>query len=68
MAPSVCPWWVGYLLTSPIRKWFQDPQQILRPFVTEGMIALDIGPGMGFFTLPMARLVGRRGKVIAVDL
>ena len=32
------------------------------------MTALDVGPGMGFFTLPMARLVGNSGKVIAVDL
>jgi ubiquinone/menaquinone biosynthesis C-methylase UbiE len=32
------------------------------------MRILDIGPGMGFFTLEMARLVGREGKVYAIDL
>jgi ubiquinone/menaquinone biosynthesis C-methylase UbiE len=31
------------------------------------MTVLDVGPGMGFFTLPMARMVGREGKVIAVE-
>ncbi len=32
------------------------------------MIVLEPGPGMGFFTIPMARLVGASGRVIAVDL
>ena len=29
---------------------------------------LEPGPGMGFFTLPLAELVGPQGKVIAVDV
>ena len=29
---------------------------------------LEPGPGMGFFTLPLARMVGPTGRVIAVDL
>jgi len=29
---------------------------------------LEPGPGMGFFTLPLARLVSQFGRVIAVDL
>lgn len=68
MAKHVCPWWIGYLLVSPLRRWFQDPEQILRPLITEGMTVLDIGPGMGFFTVPAARMVGDQGKVIAVDI
>lgn len=32
------------------------------------MTALEPGPGMGFFTIPLARLVGASGRVIAVDL
>ena len=32
------------------------------------MIALEPGPGMGFFTLELARLVGPRGRVIAIDV
>jgi SAM-dependent methyltransferase len=32
------------------------------------MIVLEPGPGMGFFTLELARLVGPRGRVIAVDV
>jgi len=69
MAHSVCPWWIGYLLASPVRRWLgQDPVEILSPYVREGMTVLEPGPGMGFFTLPLARLVGHSGRVIAVDL
>jgi ubiquinone/menaquinone biosynthesis C-methylase UbiE len=64
----VCPWWIGYLLASPLRRLFQDPHTILHPFVSEGMTVLEPGPGMGFFTLELARLVGTKGRVVAVDL
>ncbi len=46
----------------------QDPQAILTPYVREGMTVLEPGPGMGFFTIPLARLVGSSGHVVAVDL
>jgi ubiquinone/menaquinone biosynthesis C-methylase UbiE len=68
MAKHVCPWWIGYLLVSPIRRWFQNPEKILSPYISEGMTVLDIGPGMGFFTIPAARMVGDTGRVIAVDI
>jgi SAM-dependent methyltransferase len=68
MAKHVCPWWLGYLLACPIRRWFQNPEKILSPYITEGMTVLEIGPGMGFFTIPAARMVGAGGKVIAVDV
>ncbi len=45
-----------------------DPAAILRPFVTAGMTVFEPGPGMGFFTLELARLVGPRGRVVAVDV
>ena len=32
------------------------------------MFVLEPGPGMGFFTLELARLVGPAGRVVAVDL
>jgi ubiquinone/menaquinone biosynthesis C-methylase UbiE len=68
MSHRVCPWWLGYLLASPVRKLFQDPARILAPHVREGMTVLEPGPGMGFFTLELARRVGPRGQVVAVDL
>ena len=68
MAHLVCPWWLGYLLASPLRRLTQDPRAILQPFVSPNMTVLEPGPGMGFFALELARLVGPGGRVIAVDL
>lgn len=33
-----------------------------------GMTILEVGPGMGFFSLDVARMVGPRGQVIALDV
>ena len=68
MADHVCPVWVGYLLASPLRKAFQNPKKILGPYVTKGMTFLDIGCAMGFFSLPLAEMVGDQGKVVCVDM
>jgi len=68
MAQHVCPWWIGYLLISPLRRLVQNPRQILAPYVTPGMIALDAGCGMGFFSLDMAGMAGPEGRVVCVDL
>ncbi len=64
----VCPVWVGYFLASPIRALFQNPERILAPHITPGMRVLDVGSAMGFFSLPLARLVRPSGRVICVDL
>lgn len=68
MGHRVCPWWLGYLLASPLRRLMQDPAAIVGPYVREGMTVLEPGPGMGFFTLEMARRVGPSGRVVAVDV
>jgi ubiquinone/menaquinone biosynthesis C-methylase UbiE len=68
MAKHVCPWWVGYLLVSPVRRWLQNPEKILGPYIREGMVVLDVGPAMGFFTIPAAAMVGETGRVIALDV
>jgi len=64
----VCPWWVGYFLASPLRRLRQEPFAILGPWVGEGMRVLEPGSGMGYFSIPLARLVGPSGRVICVDL
>jgi ubiquinone/menaquinone biosynthesis C-methylase UbiE len=68
MGNHICPWWVGYLLVNPLRRIFEKPEKMLEPFVRHGMSVIDYGCGMGFFTIPLARLVGPGGKVIAVDI
>lgn len=67
-AKRVCPWWLGYLLASPLRAWIQSPATILAPHVRSGMTVLEPGPGMGFFTLELARLVGTKGRIVAPEL
>ena len=62
------PWWSGFLLTSPLRRLVHDPHEILSPFVREGMLVLEPGPGRGFFTLELARLVGDTGRVFTSEL
>lgn len=68
MSHKACPFWMGYLLMCPFRRVGQNPDKILGPYVTAGMTILEVGPGMGFFTLPMARMVGPSGKVVCVDV
>lgn len=68
MAERVCPWWIGYLLVNPLRRLGQDPKTILAAYVRPGMVVLDVGCGMGFFSLDMAKMVGAQGKVVCVDL
>jgi len=68
MNDRVCPWWLCYSFDNPLRRLIHDPERILNPYVKTGMTAVDIGCGMGHFTLGLAKLVGPGGKVIAVDL
>jgi SAM-dependent methyltransferase len=65
---GVCPWYLGYLLASPIRRLVENPERLLAPLVRPGMTVLEPGSGMGFFSLPLARLVGPAGRVVCVDL
>jgi ubiquinone/menaquinone biosynthesis C-methylase UbiE len=64
----VCPWWMAWTFDNPLRKLFQDPERILGSLVREGMIVADIGCGMGYFSVAMARMVGPAGRVLSVDL
>lgn len=65
---QICPWWMGYALLIPLRKLGQDPFKILNPYVKTGMMIMDYGSAMGYFSLPMAKMVGDKGKVYCVDI
>ena len=64
----VCPWWLGYFMINPLRRFIHDPAKILSPYIKEGMTVVEPGPGMGFFTLELANKVGASGRVIAVEI
>jgi len=64
----VCPVERAGSLDNRIRRWLQNPRRILAPYVREGMTALDVGCGPGFFSIELAHLVGPAGRVLSVDL
>ncbi len=64
----VCPWFLGPLLCCPLRRLIEKPEVLLGPYVRPGSVVLEPGCGMGYFTLPLARMVGPGGRVICVDL
>ncbi len=64
----VCPAWAGPLLCCPVRRLFEPPETLLGDHVKPGMTVLEPGCGMGYFTLPVARMTGPAGRVVAVDL
>jgi ubiquinone/menaquinone biosynthesis C-methylase UbiE len=68
MTEPLCPAWLSFTLTNVLRRLAHDPVAILGPFLKEGDTAVDVGSGPGFFSVPMARMVGERGLVVAVDI
>ncbi len=65
---EVCTWWHAYSFDNPIRKLLHNPRKVLGAYVEDGMTVMDMGCGMGHFSIGMANLVGESGKVVAVDL
>jgi hypothetical protein len=55
MAERVCPFWVGYILASPVRKLFQNPSKILKPYIKQNMVVLDLGSAMGFLVFQLQK-------------
>jgi len=64
----VCPWWCCYTFDNPLRKLLHNPEAILSPYIRPGCTAIDVGAGMGYFSIPLARLVGPAGHVTAIDI
>ncbi len=64
----VCPRWLCFTFDNAFRKLLQDPYKILQTYIKKGDTVLDIGPGIGYFTIPLAKMVGDSGRVIAVDI
>ncbi|TKJ30848.1 SAM-dependent methyltransferase [bacterium (candidate division B38) B3_B38] len=59
-----CMMWL-YKLADPI--W--NPRRHIKKIpIKEGMVVVDYGCGPGRFTIPAAKLVGRQGRVFAVDI
>jgi ubiquinone/menaquinone biosynthesis C-methylase UbiE len=52
-------------LDSGFRTWLQNPRKVLSPYIEAGMTVLDVGCGPGFFSIDLAQMVGKTGRLIA---
>lgn len=64
----VCPRSLCFTFDNVLRKLIHDPDQIVGAYIKQGDNVLDVGPGMGYFTIPMAKMAGDNGRVIAADI
>jgi ubiquinone/menaquinone biosynthesis C-methylase UbiE len=54
---------------SPERDAWQKPQVVIEALgVQPEQFVADVGAGTGYFTVRLSRVVGRKGRVIAVDV
>lgn len=68
MGTHVCPWWMAYSFDNPLRRLIHNPAKMFKDYVKTGNTALDLGCGMGFFSIGIAKIVGDSGRVISLDL
>ena len=64
----VCPVWIAHTFDNPLRKLIHNPSKMFTEYVKERMTVMDIGCGFGFLSIGLAKIVGKEGKVYAVDL
>jgi len=55
----------SHLWDNPLR--FDDDQAFLRRYLQEGDVCIDSGANVGLLTLTASRLVGKSGRVLAVE-
>ena len=55
-------------LESRLRLLLQPPGRILKGYIYPDMTVLDLGCGTRYFTFEIARLLGKKGKVITADV
>ncbi len=48
-------------------EYSESEVQLMRQFIREGDIVIDVGANIGDLTVPMAGMVGERGRVYAVE-
>ncbi|MEJ2719961.1 MAG: class I SAM-dependent methyltransferase, partial [bacterium] len=57
------------MLERPERDKFQKPEQVMETLAFKpGEKVADIGAGSGYFTIPVAKAVGKEGLVWAIDI
>ena len=64
----ICPWWLCRTFDNPLRRLIHKPEKIFSGLIEPGMVVLDAGCGMGYFSIGMAHLLKGSGKVLSADL
>ena len=64
-----CPASLSWLVENPYMNAVSGPDKIFQRFrLKRGMKLLDVGSGPGRLALPAAKLLGRSGEVVALDI
>ena len=68
---------IAHVMGHQAADWLERPERVkeertdkllkLLP-IKPGMTVVDLGAGSGYFSFPMAKLVGNQGRVLAVDI
>ena len=68
MEHRLMPWYYGYFLINPFRKYWHNTNRLLGKYLSTGMNVVDYGCAMGYFSLTIARIVSPSGKVYCFDI
>ncbi len=68
MGVHVCPWWLAYTFDHRLRLLAHNPLKLFGKYVRPNMTVVDLGCGLGFNALGLAKLVGDKGRVVALDI
>ncbi len=68
MGVHVCPWWLAYTFDHRLRLLVHNPVKLFGKYVKPGMTVVDLGCGLGFNAIGLAKLVGDKGRIVALDI
>jgi len=54
-------------IKNSVGLWEPETTKLVKEYVKEGDVCVDIGASIGYFTLLLARQVGKRGRVLAFE-